>query len=443
MTEEWSRKIATNTIPGPKSKEILKRKVDCVPDGISIAHEIIADKAYGPYIKDVDGNIFIDFAGGIAVINAGHSNPKILDAMKRQVDRFTHTQAYKVPYEKYIELAEKIISISPIKGENKKCYFANSGAEAVENAIRVARHHKNAPRIIRFTNSFHGRTSLTMGLTANSTYKKGAFPEDSYVDIAPFPDPNEFPGTERECIEYSIDYLEYLVETECSPEETAAVIIEPVQGEGGYLEAPQKFMNHLRDVCDRHEIALITDEVQSGVGRTGKFWASEHYDVEPDIITFGKSIANGLPLSGIVGRKKILDSVHPGGIGGTYGGNPVACSAALATIDEINENLDHAQMMGQLMRDHLERLKKRFDLIDELRGIGPMIGIVLRDQEGEALPDATEEVIDRSREKGLLLLKSGIKGNVIRICGPILMTTSEIIEEAMSILEEALEKVST
>ncbi len=434
--EGWARKIVTEEVPGPRSKNILEKKDEYIPRGISIAHGIVADKAKGSYIKDVDGNIFIDFAGGIAVTNAGHSNPNITEAIKEQTDRFTHTQAYKVPYENYIELAKKVISITPIKGGESRCYFANSGAEAVENAVRVARHHKKAPKVIRFTDSFHGRTSLTMGLTANSTYKKGGFPDDSFITIAPFPNPEKFPGTEEECIEYSLDHLKYLIEVECSPEETAALIIEPVQGEGGYLPAPRSFLKGVRELCEEHDVAFIADEVQSGVGRTGEFWAFEHYEIKPDLVTFGKSIANGLPLSGIVGRKDIMDSVHPGGIGGTFGGNPVSCAAAIATIDEIRDNLDHAKRIGDLMMKRLSEIKESSELIEDVRGLGPMIGIVFKDSE------KVEHVIELARRDGLLLLKAGSDGDVIRICGPIVSTEEKVIEEGLKIFETVLEEIS-
>ncbi len=439
MEEDWKVEIVTDEVPGPKSKEIVERKEKCVPDGIALSHEIVTEEAKGSYIRDVDGNTFIDFAGGIAVINAGHSNPAVVEAIKEQAEKFTHTQAYKVPYEKYVELAEKMVELTPIKGGEAKCYFANSGAEAVENAVRVARNYKDAPKVIRFENSFHGRTSLTMGLTANNLYKKGSFANDSFLYRAPFPDYRNFPGTKEECIDYCLDKLKYLIEIECDPEETAAVLIEPVQGEGGYLPVPERFMKEMRELLERHDVALIIDEIQSGVGRTGTFWAFEQYGIEPDLVTFGKAIANGLPLSGIVGRKEILDSVNPGGIGGTFGGNPVSCSAALATINEIEDNLDNVVKVGEKMHERLNELKEKYDVIDNIRGIGPMIGVVFADEYGEPNAEIVKDLLKEARENGLILLKSGPYGNVIRICGPV-TTSTDVIEKGLKIFEEALEK---
>ncbi|MFW5898553.1 MAG: aspartate aminotransferase family protein [Candidatus Saliniplasma sp.] len=438
MEEDWKVEIVTDEVPGPKSKEIIERKKKCVPDGIALSHEIVTEEAKGSYIRDVDGNTFIDFGGGIAVINAGHSNPTIVRAIKKQAEKFTHTQAYKVPYENYIELAEKMIKITPIKGKEAKCYFANSGAEAVENAVRVARNYKAAPKVIRFENSFHGRTSLTMGLTANNLYKKGSFANDSFLYRAPFPDYRNFPGTKDECIDYCLDKLKYLIEIECSPEETAAVIIEPVQGEGGYIPVPERFMKEMRELLEKNDIALIIDEIQSGVGRTGAFWAFEQYDIKPDLVTFGKAIANGLPLSGVVGRKDILDSVNPGGIGGTFGGNPVACSAALATIDEIKDNLDNVVEVGEKMYERLNELKEEYDVIDDVRGIGPMIGIEFVNEAGEPNAKIVKDLLKEARENGLILLKSGPYGHVIRICGPV-TSSLDVINKGLDLFEDALE----
>jgi len=437
MNEDWKVDIVTDEIPGPRSKKIVEMKEQYVPDGIGLSHEIVAKEAKGAYIRDVDGNTFIDFAGGIAVINAGHSNPKIVKAIKEQAEKFTHTQAYKVPYENYVRLAKKMVEITPIKGDEAKCYFGNSGAEAVENAIRVARNYKGAPKVIRFENSFHGRTSLTMGLTANNLYKKGSFANDSFLYRAPFPDHHNFPGTKDECIDYCLDKLKYLIEIECDPEETAAVLIEPVQGEGGYLPVPERFMKEMSELLEKHDIALIIDEIQSGVGRTGTFWAFEQYGIKPDLVTFGKAIANGLPLSGVVGRKDILDSVNPGGIGGTFGGNPVACSAALATIEEIEGNLDNIVEIGELMLERLNYLKEEYEVIDNIRGIGPMIGIEFVNGVGEPNPDIVKDLLKKARERGLILLKSGAYGNVIRICGPVI-TSTDVINKGLDILEDAI-----
>lgn len=439
MEEDWKVEIITDEVPGPRSKEILKQKHKYVPNGISISHKIVTDETKGPFIKDVDGNTYIDFGGGIAVINAGHSNPKIIDAIKKQAEKFTHTQAYKVPYQNYIELAKEIVEITPIKNGEAKCYFANSGAEAVENAVRVARNYKNAPKVIRFSNSFHGRTSLTMGLTANNLYKKGSFANDSFLYRAPFPDHHKFPGTKDECIDYCLDQLKYLIEIECSPEETAAVLIEPVQGEGGYLPVPKRFLKEVRELCDKNEIALIIDEIQSGIGRTGKFWAFEHYGIKPDLVTFGKAIANGLPLSGVVGRKDILDSVNAGGIGGTFGGNPVSCAAALVTIDEIQKSKENVSQISDLIHDRLNNLMERYDAIDDVRGIGPMVGIEFVKENGDPNPDIVKKLLKEARENGLILLKSGPYGNVIRICGPI-TTSPDVINKGLDIFEDALEK---
>lgn len=440
MSEEWKPKIITERVPGPKSRDILKMKEKFVPKGISITHKVFVEDTKGAYIKDVDGNIFIDFAGGIAVMNIGHSNPKVVDAIKKQAEKFTHTQAYVVPYKVYSELAKKITEITPVKGTKKKAFFANSGAEAVENAVRVARYHKGAPKIIRFTNSFHGRTLLTLGLTSKYIYKKGSFADGAFIHTAPFPDVNEFPGDEDECVDYCLRQLKYLLEKECTAEETAAIIIEPVLGEGGYIPVPQKFMEGLRELCDENDVILIIDEVQSGCGRTGKFWAIEHYGIKPDLLTFGKSIAGGLPLSGVVGREEIMDSVHAGGIGGTFGGNPIACAAGLATIDVLQEILKDTGQIEDLLKKRLDELNKKYDVITDVRGLGPMIGIEFKDENGEPYEELVLKIIETARNKGLLLLKAGIYNDVLRICGPITPRDTDVVKTGLDILELSLDE---
>lgn len=440
MANEWKPKIITEDVPGPKSREIIKMKEKFVPKGISITHKVFVEDTEGAYIKDVDGNIFIDFAGGIAVMNIGHSNKKVIDAIKKQSEKFTHTQAYIVPYKVYSELAKKLTEITPIKGTKKKAFFANSGAEAVENAIRIARHYKGVPRIIRFTNSYHGRTLLTLGLTSKYIYKKGSFADGSFIHTAPFPNVNEFPGDKDECVDYCLKQLKYFLEIECTAEETAAIILEPVLGEGGYIPVPRKFLEGVRELCDENDVILIIDEVQSGCGRTGKFWAVEHYGIKPDLLTFGKSIAGGLPLSGVIGREEILDSVHPGGIGGTFGGNPIACAAGLASIDVLQETLKDIGQIEEIFKKRLVELEKKYDVISDVRGLGPMVGIEFKDKNGEPYEKLVLKLIETARNNGLLLLKAGVYNDVVRICGPITPKDTDVVNLGLDILEVSLEE---
>ena len=415
---------------------IAKRIAAAVPRGVSVPIPILAHHAAGAEIWDADGRRYIDFGGGIAVLNVGHRHPRVMAAVNAQLEAFTHTCFGVMPYESYIKLAERMNQLAPIAAP-AKTIFLTTGAEAVENAVKIARHATGRPAIISFTGGFHGRTLMALALTGKiSPYKLGfgPFPADTFH--APFPDAYRGGSTER-----SLAAIEALFKSSVEPARVAAIIIEPVQGEGGFNVAPFEFIRELRGLCDRHGIVFIADEIQSGFGRTGRMFAVEHAGVEPDLITIAKSLAGGFPLSGVVGRAAIMDSVAPGGLGGTFAGNPVSCAAALAVLDVFRDEhlLARAEKQGVLVRARLDAMREQFPFIGDVRGLGAMLAIELvRDRATrEPAPELASKLAMRAAQRGLILLTAGIYANVIRILAP-LTASPELMDEGMTILEQSL-----
>lgn len=431
-------------IPGPLSKEILKLRGMYIPKGVFETAPIVVKKANGAIIEDLDGNIFIDFTTGIGVTNAGHAPKEVVEAIKEQAEKLLHTCIHVASYEPYLKLAQRVVEISPGKFE-KMTYFLNSGAEAVENAVKVARYYRKNIGVITFENSFHGRTLLTMSLTSKfKPYKLGFFAYAPGIIRYPYPYTYRCPfksESAEDCAYTTLEFIERGFTTYIAAEETAAILFEPVQGEGGYIIPPKEFVKGLRELADKYDILLIDDEVQSGMGRTGKMFAIEYFDVIPDMVTMAKSLASGMPISAVVGRKDVLDNVHVGGIGGTFGGNPVSAAAALATIDLVERNLDHAAEIGRMMNKWLEELYSKHESIGEYRGLGPMKAIELVEDRKTRKPskELTKKVVKYSLQKGLLLLTAGVFGNVIRIIPPITIS-DDLLDSGFTILDEALKK---
>lgn len=421
--------------------DLLTRRLAAVPRGVSTGTAIFAAHAENAELWDVEGRRYVDFAGGIAVLNTGHRHPKIMAAVRRQLDAYTHTAFQVVAYEPYIALAERLNALAPFDGPAKTILFT-TGAEAVENAVKIARAATGRSAVIAFTGGFHGRTMLTMAMTGKvAPYKRLFGPLPAEVYHAPFPVPQY--GVS---VEDSLKALEFLFRADVEPERVAAIVIEPVQGEGGFQPAPPELLKALRGLCDRHGILLISDEVQAGFARTGKMFGIEHSGVQPDLITVAKALAGGFPLSGVIGKASIMDAAEPGGLGGTYAGPPIACAAALAVLDVIAEEklMQRADAQGARIRGRLAAMSQRNDLVPiaNIRGPGAMIGFdILRSRDGD--PDGAEAkaVTGRALEKGLILLSCGVYGETIRLLAP-LTAPDEILDEGLDILEAALERQS-
>lgn len=418
--------------------DLAARRTAAVARGIGHATTLYAGRAENAELWDADGNRFIDFAGGIAVLNTGHRHPKVQAAALKQMDAFTHTAFQVMPYESYIALAEKINALAPIDGP-AKCAFFTTGSEAVENAVKIARCHTKRDGIIAFTGGFHGRTALTSALTGKVVpYKKDLGPQQPGIYHLPFPVESHGIDTDD-----TLKMLDYLFKADIAPDAVAAIIIEPVQGEGGFLITPPELMRALRKKCDEHGILLIADEVQTGFGRTGKLFAMENYDVKPDLMTMAKSLAGGYPLSGVVGRAEVMDAPVVGGLGGTYGGNPVACAAALAVLEviETEKLLDAANRQGAKLKAKLEALANRNDIVPmtAIRGLGAMIAFDIVTERGSQTPDAatTKAVTTKAQANGLILLSCGVYANTIRLLAP-LTASDDILDEGLAKLEIAL-----
>ena len=427
-------------IPGPRSREILERKERVVADPLSIYHNLVIERGQGATLTDVDGNTFIDFTGGVGCLNVGHSHPRVVEAAQEQLERFSHTDFTIVPYEVYVRLAERLCELAPIA--NAKAAFFNAGTEAVENAIKFARSYTGRPAVIGFEGGFNGRTLLSLTLTSKThPYKAGLGPFAPEVYRVPFP--NDYRGPDAGA---ALEALERALVTQVAAETVAAIVIEPVQGEGGFVVAPKEFMAGVRRICDEHGIVMVVDEVQTGFGRTGKLFAIEHYEVEPDLITIAKSIAMGLPLSGVIGKAEIMDAPDDSAIGGTYVGNPVAQAAALAVLDVIGEEdlCARASVLGETMRARMEAWQERFQQIGDVRGLGAMLAIELVKDPATKEPDAdlATAVVEEAARSGLLLLKSGIYSNCIRVLSPLTLSDAEL-DEALAVWEQALEAALT
>ena len=427
-------------IPGPRSREWISRKEAVVADAKSLWIPVFVQEASGATLTDVDGNTFIDFAGGIGCLAVGHSNPAVSERVRAQVDRFLHTDFTILPYDSYVELAERLTERTPISGPKKAAFF-NSGAEAVENAVKIAKVATGRPAVIAYEGAFHGRTHMAMSLTSKQRpYKFGFGPFAPEVYRVAFPYAYRWPSSGDPVAE-ALDDLRRALVTRIAPESVAAIIIEPVQGEGGFVPAPAAYLRGLREICDEHGIVLIADEVQTGFGRTGTLFAIEQSGVEPDLIAVAKSIAGGLPLSGVLGRAALMDAPADSTIGGTYVGNPVACQAALAVLDEIDRQdlCGRARSIGEATRARLESLQARVPQIGDVRGLGSMLGFELvRDpQTKEPAPEIATRIVELALERGLVLLKAGIYSNVIRNLVPLVITDAQLAE-ALDVLESAI-----
>jgi 4-aminobutyrate aminotransferase len=419
----------------PTSTELKSRKAAAVPNGVGTKGIYVA-KAENSELWDVDGKRYIDFAAGIAVQNTGHRHPTVMAAVAQQCEAFTHTCFHVSPYESYIRLAERLNAVAP--GDfAKKTLFLNSGAEAVENAIKIARYFTKRSAVIAFSGGFHGRTHMTMALTGKvMPYKRGFGPFPAEVYHAEFPQPYRDITTQQ-----ALADLDRLFHGDVDPKSVAAIIIEPVQGEGGFNVAPHDFLRALRGVCDDHGIVLIADEVQGGIARTGKMFSIEHAGVAPDLITLAKGLGGGFPLSAVTGRASIMDAAHPGGLGGTYGGHPVSIAAAHAVLDVIeSEDLcARAARVGAKMRTHLEALAKRMPCIGDVRGLGAMVAFELVKDAKTKEPDAdlTAAVVAHAEKRGLILLSCGTSANVVRLLSP-LTISDDILEEGLGLLSAAM-----
>ena len=420
------------------STDLHDRRNEAVSLGVGHITTVYADRAENAEIWDVEGKRYIDFAAGIAVVNTGHRHPKVLDAARKQLDHFTHACFHVTPYESYVSLAERLNGMVPVEGP-AKTMFATTGAEAVENAVKVARAYTGRPGVVSFAGSFHGRTNLGMALTGKVVpYKKGFGPFVAEIYHVPFP--NEYYGVSADD---SLKALDNLFKCVVDPARIAAIIIEPVQGEGGFNVAPFSFLQELRNVCDTHGIVLIVDEVQTGFARTGKLFAIEHADIKADVVTMAKGLAGGMPLSAVTGRAEIMDAAPTGGLGGTYAGSPLGCSTASAVLDIIEEEdlCNRSIEIGEQITRRLDALSTRTNLncIGNVRGLGAMCAIELvEDQTGQTpAPAITAATVKKAAEKGLIILSCGVNANVIRFLAP-LTISDETLNEGLDIFEQAL-----
>ena len=443
--------IITETLPGPKAQAIIDRREAAVPSAIRCSYPVVIERGEGAMIEDVDGNKFLDWIGGVGVLNIGFSQPEVVEAVKEQADKYFHGMFNVVTHEGYVALAEKLGSIAPVKGDKKKVFFANSGAEADENAVKVAKGYTGRSNIIVFSGAFHGRTYYTMTMTSKKAYAAGMGPLADGVFRAQFPyyyrNPEGLP--EEKEVEYYIDSIKAVFEQCAAADTIAAVVVEPLQGEGGFIPAPIEWIKAVRKICDDNGILLIADEVQSGFCRTGRMFASEYWKetgVEPDIIATAKSIAAGVPLSAIIASAEVMEGVAPGTIGGTYCGNPLACAASLKTIEimERDHLADRSVEIGKKVTARYKEIQKKYPVVGDVRGLGGMIGIeFVKDPETKE-PDAalTADIIQTCAKNGLLVEGAGTYNNVIRFLAP-LVITEEQLEAGLDIFEAAVKECSS
>ena len=441
-------KIITDTLPGPKSQALINRRAAATPKAIGCSYPVAISRGEGAMVEDLDGNLFLDWIGGVGVLNIGYSQPEVVEAVKEQADKYFHGMFNIVTHEGYVALAEKLCKIAPVKGEKKKAYFANSGAEADENAVKVAKAYTGRQNIIVFSGAFHGRTLLTMSMTSKKAYAVGMGPFPDGIYRAQFPyyyrRPEGMP--DKALVDYYIQSITDVFE-QCAPATTiAAVVVEPLQGEGGFIPAPIEWIKAVRKVCDDNGIMLVADEVQTGFCRTGRMFATEYWaeaGVKPDILATAKSIAGGVPLSAIIASEEIMDSPAPGTIGGTFCGNALACAAALKVI-EIMERDNLAERSCEIGRKVTERymlIAEKYPVIGDVRGLGGMVGIEFVSDIDKKTPDPvlTAAVIKECAANGLLVEGAGTYGNVIRFLAPLVMT-DEQLEAGLDIFEAAVKK---
>ncbi len=437
-TEHLPRRASIAKLVTPKAKttnaEIDQRRIAATPRGIGIGFPIYAERALNAELWDVEGKRYIDFGSGIAVLNTGHRHPRVVQAITQQLERFTHTAYQVVPYESAVALAERINQLTPGKHAKKTAFFT-TGAEAVENAIKIARSATGRPGVIALSGAFHGRTFMGMALTGKVVpYKTGfgPFPGSIYHVPAPM-------ALHGVSVQDSLDALAQLFKADISPDQVAAIILEPIQGEGGFYITPPEFMRKLREICDHHGILLIADEIQTGFARTGKWFAMNHYDVLPDLMTLAKSLAGGTPLSAVCGRAEIMDAPAPGGLGGTYAGNALAIAAAHAVLDVIEDEQLNArsERLGQTLKARLNTLRTAVPAISDVRGLGSMVAMEFANADGSPDPDYTKRVQKRAQDAGLLLLTCGVYNNVVRFLFPLTIEDA-VFEEGLAILAQAL-----
>jgi len=429
--------VLKTEIPGPRSRELTARKDATIARAKGLWMPMWIDHGRGALLHDVDGNTFIDFAGGIGCLNIGHAHPRVVKAVQDAAAKFLHTDFTVVPYESYVALAERLLPLVPIGGSKRAAFF-NSGAEAVENAIKIAKAATGRPAVIAYEAAFHGRTHMAMSLTSKvHPYKTGFGPFAPEVYRVQFP--NAY-ALGPDAAEIALDDLRRGLKTRVAPETVAAIIIEPVQGEGGFVPASAEYLRGLREICDEHGIVLIADEVQSGFGRTGRMFAMEHFGVEPDLVCVAKSIAGGVPISGVLGRASIMDAPDDSTIGGTFVGNPLGCEAAVAVLDVIADEglLARGTEIGDRLRAAYESLQDRTPAIGDVRGLGPMLGVEFV-REGDGAPDAelASRIVGEALARGLILLKAGLHGNVIRTLVPLVISDAEL-DEAIAVFDAAV-----
>ena len=445
MLRDALPKVVTN-LPGPKALEVISRRDNSMPAAIKCGYPCVIKRGEGAMFEDVDGNVFLDWIGGVGVLNIGYSNPELIEAVKEQSEKYFHAMMNITTHERYIELAEKINKVAPVKGDAKQTMFANSGAEANENAVKIAKGFTKRPNIIVFTGAFHGRTQMTMTMTGKKAYAIGMGPFPDGVYRAEFPNIYRAPKgmADEDKIKYYVDNLEHMFVEAAPADSVAAIIFEPIQGEGGFVPAPIEWVKAVRQICDKHGILMVTDEVQTGWSRSGSLFVSDYYKeagCAPDIMTTAKSIAGGLPLSAVVAKKEIMDAVPTGTIGGTYCGNPLACASALKVM-EVMEKEDYpgkAKKIGVIAMEKFNEWKEKYEVIGDVRGIGSMIGVeFVKDKATkEANAEIVGKIVNYAVKKGLMLEAAGTYGNVIRFLCP-LCVTDEQLKKGLEIYEEAI-----
>ena len=433
-------------VPGPKSKELIARREAATVHGMALLTPVVIAEAKGAIITDVDGNSLIDFAGGIGALALGHCPDAVSQALKRQAEKLIHTCALVASYEPFIEVVEMLNKIAPGKGP-KKSALLNSGAEAVEAAVKVARCYTGRPAIVVFEGAYHGRTNLTLAMTSKyARFKKGFGPFAPEIYRLPFPNLYRRPAemSEDQFVDFYVKQLDHAMVAQVDPSDVAAIVIEPVQGEGGYIPTPPRFLQRIRALCDEHGMLMIADEIQCGFGRTGKLFAIENYGIVPDLLVTGKSIASGMPLAAVTGSEEIMKAPNPGGMGGTYSGNPLACVAAIETIKMISDPafLENAQKVGEHIRSRLKLLQSKTDLIGDVRGLGAMLAIELVSDpiKKSPAPDATIRLRQEALRNGVIILPAGLYFNCVRFLPP-LNISQELIDEGMDALGLAMQAV--
>ena len=438
-SESIPERIPTVALAGTSTAALLELRASEVARGVSNVHPIFVERAEGARLWDIDGKEYIDFVGGIGVLAVGHSHPRVRAAVERQLQRFTHTCFQVAMYEEYVQLAERLNRLVP-GPSRKKTLLVTTGAEATENAVKIARAFTGRPAVISFHHGYHGRTLLALSMTGkNDPYKQRFGPFCSEIYQTPFPYEHHGWSTKR-----ALESLDELFEAQVAPDRVAAIIIEPVLGEGGFVPAPPAFMVALRELATRHGIVLVCDEIQSGFGRTGKMFAFEHSGIEPDLVAIAKSIAGGLPLAGVVGKAEMMDAAAPGGLGGTYAGNPLACAAALATLGVIEEErlVERAQAIGARVGRALRDIQRRHRQIADVRGLGAMLGMEFVDEPDQPRSTHAKRVVEEARKRGLLLMSAGSKADVIRVLVPLVISDGEL-DAALARLAESCDAALT